>query len=94
MERQSRYLSELDSKVENPVNRINLSNLFKIAFFSSFLMLISIYLILFYGLAFFLKSDQFDNTAVEEQEEKNFLYRYRTLIYAISLVPSILLGIF
>ena len=70
MERQSRYLScDLDSKHGgNQVGRINLSKLFKIAFFSSCLMLITVYLIAFYGLSFFLKSDTLENSAVEEQE--------------------------
>ena len=38
-------------------NRINQNKLFKITFFSVFLMLITVYLILFYGMSYFLSSE-------------------------------------
>ena len=55
-------------------------------------MLITVYLIAFYGLSFIFQSESSD--AVEQQEQRHFLYRYRTLIYSLSLVPSFLLGMF
>ena len=57
MERQSGFLqSELDKR-DNPVARIDQGRLFKITFFSGFFMLITVYLIAFYGLSFVFTGD-------------------------------------
>ena len=92
MERYSTLLrsAELDKR-DNPVARIDQGRLFTITFFSGFLMLITVYLIAFYGLSFVFTNP---SGVIEQQEENHVLYRYRTLIYSLSLVPSFLLGMF
>ena len=50
-------LSDHSSKQTNHVPRINHSTLFKLTFCSSFLMLVTVYLIAFYTISFFLSND-------------------------------------
>lgn len=56
MEREN-DLSDHNSKRDSPASRINHSTLFKLTFCSSFLMLVTVYLIAFYTVSFFLSNE-------------------------------------